>query len=878
MKTKRLLVMLLAIMACSIQAWSYRFTDNYTIESKFKINAIGAGIIFANYNGFGGDFYMWQFNVGNGTKSLFRPHRWNPATLLEEKGTGSVTLNTTDWFVTKIVISNNGGHATTYLRRADDANFVEIDSRDGNFRFGMVGFRQDHDGDTNESASFDYIRITDTSDKVLYFEDFNASVSWQNNPIVADGVLTAEGRNLSEVRYRPNNMFTNAIDMHYAVEADVTIKEGYVSFVFGMNENGGSNYMWQISPNYRNDDKACNYYRLDNGNESWKANAAGPNYPDFGKDDFINTKRHVKIEVKANVVYTYIDGKLEDTFTQCDMTDLELLNSGKIGIYADGSNGKTHTAYIDNVKLTEYDTDGYPTVVLYEPFTGGTTRCFTLTAGASIVSVDGDYALKLDVSGSDKVRLLSSTRHSYSNGICQSTCASYQEPGYDTTLRAYTIGNLGQLIRFSEIVNAGETGANGSLTADIDMEYSELFTPIGLNNDGSWQRPFTGKFYGNNHVIRNLYVKTECEGGLFSRLRGGKIYNLGLVNGHIESTANLRCGAMAGEHHDNAIMENCYAIGTLEFVTSHAQTNAMAGECAGGHFINCYTTLPKLSCSYPMSGDKTNSYEDVNASDAFTTGGELCYKLGAAFTQDLSQANSYPTFGSKQVILNGSYENVAPTLTLNDANSFGTNSDFNVTSVTMTRTLKGEKWNTFCVPFGMTSEEISAQFGADAKVKELSGATLNGENYNMTFSDASTIEAGKPYMVKVASDVTSISLGNKTIKGDITPATAGDVTFTGVYNNGKAPMESFIISNNVFYNVDSDVTLKAFRGYITVNRDSGSGVKALTFDFDDDATGISLMEDGRSQMEDGAIYNVAGQRINKMQRGINIVNGKKILK
>jgi hypothetical protein len=44
----------------------------------------------------------------------------------------------------------------------------------------------------------------------------------------------------------------------------------------------------------------------------------------------------------------------------------------------------------------------------------------------------------------------------------------------------------------------------------------------------------------------------------------------------------------------------------------------------------------------------------------------------------------------------------------------------------------------------------------------------------------------------------------------------------------------------------------------------------------DDATGIGLMEEGRSQMEDGAIYSLAGQRLQKMQRGINIVGGKKM--
>ena len=524
MKTKRLLVMLLAIMACSIQAWSYRITDNYTIESKFKINDVSAGIIFANYNGFDGDFYMWQFNVGyDGKESKFRPHHWKPAACLEEKGTGSVTLNTTDWFETKIVISDNGTTANTYLRKAGDGDYVLIDAnRSGTFRYGMVGFRQDHgesgEDKKNESASYDYIKVTaNDGGKVLYYEDFSGAVSWENNPTVAGGVLTAAGIDYSERLYRPNNMFKDAIDMHYAVEADVTIEEGYVSFVFGLADSG-TNYMWQISPNYRNDDKACNYYHLDNGNESWKANAAGPNYPDFGKDDFINTKRHVKIEVVGNVVYTYIDGKLEDTFTQCDMTDLALLNPGKIGIRADGSNSKNHTAYIDNVKLTEYDTDDYATVVLYEPFTDGTAHRFNIdgVSGASIESVGGDNALKIETA-SNKVRLIQSdcSGHSYqANGLCQ-YCGGYQAPGNDGG--TYTIGNMGQLMAFAEIVNSSDQSAVGSLTADIDMKNYHRFTPIGLNNDGSWQRPFRGTFYGNNHVISNLYVKTECEGGLFSR-------------------------------------------------------------------------------------------------------------------------------------------------------------------------------------------------------------------------------------------------------------------------------------------------------------------------------------------------------------------------
>ena len=664
MQRKFFQFILLTLVLCCTKVWGYRITDNYTVEAKFKINEIAAGIIFANYNGYSGDLYMWQYSVGyDGTASKFRPHQWKPASLLEEKGTGSVTLNTTDWFETKIVISGDGTTANTYLRKAGDSDYVLIDeNRSGTFRYGMVGFRQDHgvsgENKKNESASYDYIRVTaNESGKVLYYEDFSEAVSWKNNPTVADGILTAEGRNFSEVCYRPDNMFQDAVDMHYAVEADVTIESGYVSFVFGMAEDGGSNYMWQISPNYRNDNGACTYYHLDKGNESWKVHAAGPNYPDLTSPDILGTKHHVKIEVVGNVVYTYIDGLLEDTFTQCDMTDLALLNSGMIGIRADGSSGNTHTAYIDNVKVTEYESDGYATVVLYEPFTDGSAHRFNVTGvtGASIESVSGDYALKIDVSGSTKVRLIQtncSGGHSYqANGLCQ-YCGGYQAPGNDGG--TYTIGNMGQLMAFAEIVNTSNQSAVGLLTADIDMENYHRYTPIGLNNDGSWMRPFMGTFYGNNHVVRNLYVKTECEGGLFSRLRTGTIYNLGLENGHIESTANLRCGAIVGELHLNAYMYNCYARGTFEFVTSHAQTGGLCGEASAGYFVNCYTTLPKITAAM---GSQTNCYEGVSASDASTTGGELCYLLNGSSCYDATWhqtlgTDTYPELDQTHGIVN----------------------------------------------------------------------------------------------------------------------------------------------------------------------------------------------------------------------------------
>ncbi len=69
-------------------------------------------------------------------------------------------------------------------------------------------------------------------------------------------------------------------------------------------------------------------------------------------------------------------------------------------------------------------------------------------------------------------------------------------------------------------------------------------------------------------------------------------------------------------------------------------------------------------------------------------------------------------------------------------------------------------------------------------------------------------------------------------------------------------------------------TIPAGKAYLEIG--GGASVKGFTFIFDDDATGISAFSENTEHSE--AIYNLAGQRIQKMQKGINIVGGKKILR
>ena len=104
----------------------------------------------------------------------------------------------------------------------------------------------------------------------------------------------------------------------------------------------------------------------------------------------------------------------------------------------------------------------------------------------------------------------------------------------------------------------------------------------------------------------------------------------------------------------------------------------------------------------------------------------------------------------------------------------------------------------------------------------------------------------------------------------------------------------FSIEEPTDVNIDgeaaSDWTYDEASQRLTVNVSTRPCSKTIVINFKDKETGIGLMEEGRSQMEDGAIYkqgstivNLAGQMVNgqlsnlKLPQGIYIQNGKKIL-
>ena len=201
------------------------------------------------------------------------------------------------------------------------------------------------------------------------------------------------------------------------------------------------------------------------------------------------------------------------------------------------------------------------------------------------------------------------------------------------------------------------------------------------------------------------------------------------------------------------------------------------------------------------------------------------------------------------------------------------------------RTLKAGSYNTFASPVSIDAAGITA-LGITA-VKQLDSSDLTTDGIlTLNFTPAETIEAGKPYLVKVSADKEVGAFDLATVSGTTTPTETDAVTFIPTLGAttlvGEAKSILFLGAGNKLYNPEENEgeKMKGFRAYFQLKAAVlGAKVRSFVLDFGegDLATGIiSVAADPSAAVREG-IYDLQGRKIvgQPTQKGIYIVNGKK---
>ncbi len=337
----------------------------------------------------------------------------------------------------------------------------------------------------------------------------------------------------------------------------------------------------------------------------------------------------------------------------------------------------------------------------------------------------------------------------------------------------------------------------------------------------------------------NGYSSSNGVAGITGYTNQGYISNC-IFSGTVTGTGTGYFGGILGYvNNGNAAMQNCFSYGNIENTVS-ARVGSLVSflRNIGIYSNNFYKGDAKGIGGGELATGEMATANTTLAADEQLASGEVTYKLGFSYRQTIG-TDAMPKLGKGNdiVILNGTYQNVPAVLSLNDNNGFGTNNRFDVTGVTLTKPLKGGNWETFCVPFDMTADEITSQLGVGAEVKEPVSVSEDDGNYTITFSTASSIQAGKLYMVKVQNDVNTISLGSKTIKRAWPAMKIGDLVYVGLFSADYASSGSFVVSDNKTARATGIVPLKAFQGYFQAP--DGVLVNTLTFGLDGIQDGIA---------------------------------------
>lgn len=276
----------------------------------------------------------------------------------------------------------------------------------------------------------------------------------------------------------------------------------------------------------------------------------------------------------------------------------------------------------------------------------------------------------------------------------------------------------------------------------------------------------------------------------------------------------------------------------------------------------------------------TNYSTLTDAETTYATAEETAYTEGVELTKNPDGTWSLAATPAFDVELEVEYETELALSETTDNSAALTEWDGYEADVTLTRTLATGSWNTFAAPFSTAIPE-------GWTVKELTSATFADGTLTLNFANAASIEAGKPYLVKVAAntDLSTAPFTGAIVSKDAQPFTSTDVDFIPTLGattipDGDTKSVLFLAANNTLLNPSAlPANIKGFRAYFQLKGETASLARAFSMNFGDgETTGIIAIGTDRAASTDNATYTLDGRRISKAtQKGVYIQNGKKVI-
>ena len=240
------------------------------------------------------------------------------------------------------------------------------------------------------------------------------------------------------------------------------------------------------------------------------------------------------------------------------------------------------------------------------------------------------------------------------------------------------------------------------------------------------------------------------------------------------------------------------------------------------------------------------------------------------------------------------------------------NDNRSLTKATMVfhRTFTTKQWNSLILPVDMTADQVTAAFGADAKIARFNRLKDNWIYFSPVEPDAdgNILKANIPYIIKptkepdyvnrnynVGSDkekhidgpvytVTGIAYEDQTatLKHEDKEFTTG-MTHYGSYENPTVvPADSYILHNSgkMVHTAVDHKNIKSYRTWLRETTPSGETLQMRVEQNDGPSTGIKVIEETAKNAN--AVYNVNGMRMNSsntnnLPKGVYIINNKKVV-